>query len=305
MNQAGWHPDPGGQRGMFRWWDGHAWTTHVTYDQFAPAPGAVAPGSLPIRETQAGAAGPSPYTYAQIDQRSSNKGPVLALVIVGVLVVGLIFGGWYLLNGFRLPGTPADPVPSNPTADVCPKRRVTPETATPRPFPPGRVQGGKLSYPLQSSPWGPVQEDPRVPFGRDAVGQNVMVHDTYNKKTGASWVASLLVAELVAGDGFFSPQQGSDIVTRCVLGVFYADAPVQRQDVVNQAATLDGHEAWLTEMHLTFNIPGLNETGETAIILIVATGEESSSLYYASIPDSRPDLLQKAREIQSQLRVES
>ena len=44
-------------------------------------------------------------------------------------------------------------------------------------------------------------------------------------------------------------------------------------------------------MHLTFEIPGLQETGETAIIMIVATAPESSSIYYASIPDSRPDLL--------------
>ena len=58
-------------------------------------------------------------------------------------------------------------------------------------------------------------------------------------------------------------------------------------------------------MHLTFEIPGLQETGETAIIMIVATAPESSSIYYASIPDSRPDLLQTARQIQGQLRVEA
>ncbi|MCB0890798.1 MAG: DUF2510 domain-containing protein, partial [Propionibacteriaceae bacterium] len=26
MAQPGWFPDPGGQAGMFRYWDGTAWT---------------------------------------------------------------------------------------------------------------------------------------------------------------------------------------------------------------------------------------------------------------------------------------
>lgn len=285
---------------MFRWWDGRAWTTHVTPNQFSPAPNQAAPGTLPIRE--ASPSGATPYSYAQIEQRSSKKGPIAALVIIGLLVAGLIFGGWYLLSGFRLPGTD-DPIPSNPTADVCPKRSLQPVDDSPRATPPGRVQGGRLSYPLLGSPWGPVQADDRVPFGRDAFGQNVMIESNYDNK-GSSWVASVLVAELVAGDGFFSPQQGSEIVTRCVLGVFYGDAEVQRQDRVSQATTVDGKDAWITEMHLTFSIPGLREKGETAILVIVATGEESSSLYYASIPDSRPDLLATARQLQSQLRVE-
>jgi len=141
-----------------------------------------------------------------------------------------------------------------------------------------------------------------VPFGRDALEQNVLLHENYNGRN--SWVASVLVGELVAGDGFFSPQQGSEIVSKCIMGAFYSDAVLTREDRVNRATTLDGHDAWLLEMHLGFNIAGLDETGETAIILIVATGEASSSLYYASIPDSRPDLLATARQVQQQLRVE-
>ena len=289
---------------MFRWWDGRAWTPHITPNQFSPAPGQAAPGQLPIREAQPGGAQPG-YSYEQIEQRSSKAGPALALGIVGVLVVALLVGGWFLINGgFRLPGS-EDPIPSNPTQDVCPKRSILPtEDETPRPGIPGRVRGGDLSYPTQGNPWGAVQGDGRVPFGRDAWGQNVMLEENYDNR-GNSWVASLLVAELVAGDGFFSPQQGSEIVTRCVLGVFYGDAQVQRQDRVSEATTVDGKDAWITEMHLSFSIPGLKEKGETAIIVIVATGEASSSLYYASIPDSRPDLLQTARQIQAQLRVES
>ena len=43
---------------------------------------------------------------------------------------------------------------------------------------------------------------------------------------GSSWVASILVAELMAGDGFYTPEQGAQIVVRCILGKFYGDNPV-------------------------------------------------------------------------------
>ena len=110
-------------------------------------------------------------------------------------------------------------------------------------------------------------------------------------------MASVLVGELVAGDGFFSPQQGSEIVVKCIMGVFYDDAEVVRDDKVNKAMKVDGKDAWLVETHLSFDIPNLQAKGETAIIVIVATKPESSSIYYASIPDNAdPQLLNDARE---------
>jgi hypothetical protein len=35
---AGWYWDPAGRRGLFRWWDGVAWTRHVTPDRNDPSP---------------------------------------------------------------------------------------------------------------------------------------------------------------------------------------------------------------------------------------------------------------------------
>ena len=80
---------------MFRWWDGSTWTTHVSPNPSSPAPG-LAPsqpappaGSLPIREAQQGRPA-GPYTYAEIDQRSSKLGPALALGLIGLLIIGMI-----------------------------------------------------------------------------------------------------------------------------------------------------------------------------------------------------------------------
>ena len=307
MSKAGWYP--GGQQGMFRWWDGTQWTPHLTPTPWATAPqhdprqpfaAPTGPGPLPMQDSRAA----QPYDYAADDGgQRSGRGPILVLGAVAVLLVALVVGSLWLLGGGRLGPLGGEPPASNPTADVCPRRSAEQVSPTPHVHPPGRVQGGKLSYPQLGAPWEPVVEEPRVPFGRDVYGQLVVIEPNYDLR-GHSWVASLNVGELVAGDGFFSPEQGAEIVTRCILGVFYADAEIGRTDLVNQATTVDGYDAWLVEMHLTFDIPRLEEKGETAIILVVATGTESSSLYYASIPDSRPDLLEVARQVQGQLRVE-
>ncbi len=307
MSKAGWYPDPGGQQGMFRWWDGSQWTPQLTANPYAGPPQAdpmqpfaapTGPGPLPMQ----GATYVSSYDQATDQEQRSGRGPILAFGAVALLLVALVLGSLYLLGGGRLGPLGGERPVSNPTTDTCPRQSVQ-VSPTQHTHPPGRVQGGKLSYPQLGDPWGPVHSESRVPFGRDVYGQSVMLEENYDGR-GSSWVASLVVGELVAGDGFFSPEQGSEIVTRCVLGLFYGDAEIERTDRVNQATTVGGRDAWLTEMHLTFDIPGLSEKGETAIIMIVATGSDSASLYYASIPDSRPDLLAVARQVQGQLRVE-
>jgi hypothetical protein len=43
------------------------------------------------------------------------------------------------------------------------------------------------------------------------------------------------------------PEQGADLVVKCILGVFYGNAVVERDDVKHQATKVDGHAAWLIE----------------------------------------------------------
>lgn len=293
MSRAGWYPDPGGQPGKFRYWTGTSWSASITDNpnQAAPTGGI---GATPPSWSSY----PGGYQTQQPKRRSAlgwwiGIGVVVVAVIVAVTLViqnlGNVFGG--------------QPTPgSNPTQGVCPKDVRT--TASPAADPnDGRVHGGALSYPRLGSPWGAPEIETRVPFGRDVLVQSVTIEPDYNGK-GSSWVASVLVGELVAGDGFFSPEQGSEIVVKCIMGVFYGDAEVTRADKVNKASTVDGKDAWLVETQLSFDIPGLKAKGELAIILIVATSAESSSIYYASIPDNAPSqLTTDARRAMSQLRV--
>jgi hypothetical protein len=348
--KAGWYPDPGGIPGLFRYWDGKAWSAATSPNPSAPPPTlglgssatSVPPttGSTAIQDTGGLGSAPgtgglgsapgtgglgsapgtpgygsstgygqpasgqqplrtaSPYTdLQQVPQKRSGAAwwivgavLVIAIVVIGVLAIRAVTGGT---------ATPATPG-GQPSSEVCPPEST--ETASPSPRPnDGRVHGGPLSYPLLGPPWLAPQGDTRVPFGSDVQSQQVVVEPNY--EPGSSWVASILIGELQAGDGFFTPEQGSQIVVKCILGAFYGDNPVNSDVKVNKATTIDGHEAWLVESHLTFDIPNLETKGETLIVAIVAASN-SSGLYYASIPDTVPDLLPVARKTLEELTVD-
>jgi hypothetical protein len=330
----GWYPDPGGGQGLFRYWDGKAWSAATS-----PNPGAAPPsqglvgggtpqqGGQPYGQVgqvgygQSGQAGygqggqptygqsaydPSYSAYANYQELQEKKSPigwwiaggalVIVIIVVAVLAIRAVTGGDT--------GTTGGPV-GQPSQDVCPPQ----STASPSPEPSttlpadGRVHGGPVSYPMLGAPWGPPQAPSNeVPFGRDVQNQVVWVEPNYDGK-GHGWVASILVAELQAGDGFFTPEQGAQIVVKCILGAFYGDNPVQSNVTVNEKATIDGHEGWLVESQLTFNIEGLETKGELLIVAIVSAGNRSG-LYYASIPDTTPELVQPARDSLKQLQVD-
>ncbi len=305
MTNAGWHPDPGKQPGKFRYWDGTQWSVQLSDSPHDPPPGSGL-GQQPVAPRKLGQPqgwGTAEYRTGQAfapEKKSGGKAGWIIALIAGVIVLVLVTvfairGLSTLIDG----GNPG----SNPTDEFCPKQPIEPETPVPHPAD-GRVHGGKLSYPELQPPWSRPVGDNRVPFGRDISSQKVVIEKGY--KLGRDWVAGVMVGELISGDGFFSPQQGSEIVTKCIVGVFYDDAKVGRDDQVNKAITVDGKKAWLLKTHLSFDIKGLEAKGETAIIVIVATGDGQASLYYASVPDnSPPELLKTAESLVGQLKVDS
>lgn len=295
---AGWYPDPGGQRGAFRYWNGSTWSAQLSSSQTAPPPSGGL-GQPTSNAPQFGQYGYQPgMGYAPQPEKKRNVGLWIG-ILVGVLVVALIgYGVFRLASQGSLTPT-GGTAGGNSTAKVCPvnNQSLAPIIHTKD----GRVHGGMLSFPQLGSPWEAPSPDNRVPFGRDVMVQNAMVESAYNGTN--SWVASVLVGELAAGDGFFSPQEGSEIVVKCLIGAFYANAVVTRDDKVNKATTVGGKDAWLVETHLTFDIPKLKTKGETAIVLIVATSADASSLFYASIPDTSPQFMQPARDSMAALTV--
>ena len=314
MAQQGWYPDPGGQPGMFRYWDGANWS-----EVLSPTPLSGAPQQFGVNPTgYQGSSGYDPtqplvtgqsYTPSSTDgaynqyqtlTQTKAKKPVAmwVTIVVGVVVLGLII--WWVGSNFiggpgPSPTTEPDPG-TQPTMETCPKQNVKPERAE-HPKGDGRVYGGALSYPEMGTPWDPVEfAENRVPFGRDVAYQNVLIH---RYKTGQGswngWVASVLIGELYAGDGFYDPQKGSEIVNKCIFGEFYGKEHQVFSDTLrSEAYNLDGYDGWITETNLSFEIPGLETTSELAIVIIVKTSAMSSSLFYASIPNDamylKPDV---------------
>lgn len=323
--QAGWYPDPGGVPNLYRYWDGQAWSAATSPNPMAPPPsqglvqGMAQPtGQNPYGSTSTSQNRPgqtqgsqSPYAYGQgqpgayadFQQTQQRKSPVgwwiaAAALLVVIVVIGVI--AVRAIGGSALTGSGGGG--SQPTSDVCPTSSLDPSSsAAPHPND-GRVHGGPVSYPQLGSPWSAPEYDDRVPFGRDVQKQQVMDQENYDGNR--SWVASVLVAELMAGDGFYTPEQGAHIVVRCILGAFYGDNPVTSDVTVDKATKVDGHDAWQVESKLSFDIKGLNAKGELLIVTVVNAGE-SSGLYYASIPDTQPELVQPAREALADLQVDS
>lgn len=333
MAQKGWYPDPGGQAGMFRYWDGGSWSQTLSPTPLpgppatlpAPAPPGqasfggsgtdaqttgqpghgAAPGSQPLVVGQSahrgyGAHQPSgPYQPSSLYQPApgpapaKNRGAALWIGIISAVVV-LALAVYFVPKLFTGGGDGGGGNSGgNPTSAPCPKS-PTENVRASHPSGDGRVYGGKLSYPMLSAPWEPPRTEmkPTLPFGRDVAEQLITIHPNYSKD--GSWVISVIVGELYAGDGFYDPEEGSQIVNRCIFGTFYGNAKVTSDVKRSERYTLDGFDGWITETNLSFSIPNLATTSELAIVIIVKTSAESSSIFYASIPNDavqyRPDV---------------
>ncbi|WP_392508059.1 DUF2510 domain-containing protein [Naumannella halotolerans] len=309
MSTPGWYSDPGGQPGMYRYWDGQQWSTALSPVPTAAPPGAaVPPGQLPAagagaRSGGQGAPGTAQGGYGPAAAPATRRGGAGWWILAAVLAIGLIIGAVIvlprLLTGRELID-PADPGPNATPQSLCPPYPSELPTAPPA-VTDGRVRAGNLSYPELGAPWSAPIYDNRVPFGRDTATQVII---TEQRDGGDVWQAGVLIAELAAGDGFFSPEQGSEIVTECIVGSFYGDAEVTRDDQRNEAITIDGHEGWIVESELGFDLPDVEATSELMIVVIVRTTDVTSALYFASIPGNTPEYEQPARKLVDELRVD-
>ena len=283
---AGWYPDPGGQSGRFRFWDGRTWSAELTGDPRTRPPGAATSTDPAARETiEIGARRP-------VRSRVWLTGLIAGLVVL-VVVVGLVVRS---VGGGLEVGDPGPPQ-STSTRELCPLPAVAGPSAA---LGGDRVVSGSLSYPRLGAPFNAPNDDNRVPYGREIRSQEATVEA---RPDGTLlWVAQILIARLTAGDGFFAVQDGATIIADCVTGLFYGNVAVQRTDLRNEAITLSGRDGWLIEAHLTFDVPDIKTTGETMIIIVVET-DDGAGLFYGSLPDTSPQYNTMIRAALSELRV--
>ncbi len=287
----GWYPDPGGLSGMFRFWDGQNWSAALSATPQAAPP----PSPAPAPRTAVPPTANSTYGALTGARRTRRSGWMLGLIVV--LVALVVVMALVVNRVTNDPGSPTGPG-GTPTTAVCPPQRQ--ETPSPQPSD-GRVHGGRLSYPLFGAPWSPPVAEYGIPFGRAVLRQSVVI-----ERAGVQeWLAAVLIGQLTAGDGFFSPKDGAAIVVRCVTGTFYGGSEVTRDDRANRAMTVDGHDAWLIESELGFDVPGIRAKHELLIVVIVDTGDGAAGLFYASIPENAPQLVRPARNSLAELEVDS
>ena len=288
MSSPGWYPDPGGIPNLYRYWDGRAWTNQLTSQPTGPAP---TPPSTPGYGSGAGGSGHQPGVPPT---KRSGRGWLIALLAVAVaVVVVVVLAVRGLAGGGGLIGSPG----GNPSSNVCPQPEAD-SSATPQPND-GRVHSGALSYPLLPSPWEAPEPNDEVPFGRNVLQQFVETEKTPKLR----WGAAVMVGELVAGDGFFAPKDGAEIVLKCVTGTFYGDAEVTRHDTKSQAITIDGHDAWLMESDLSFSIEGLEATNEILTVVIVDLKDGTAGLFASSVPGNSPQYTEPAAQAMKGLQV--
>ena len=67
---------------------------------------------------------------------------------------------------------------------------------------------------------------------------------------------------------------------------------------------VDGHDAWVIESQLGFDVPGIQAKSERLIVVIVDTGAGSAGLFYGSIPENAEQLLPPARAALAGLTVD-
>lgn len=287
VSAPGWYPDPGDVPNLYRYWDGRTWTNQLTSQPNGPAPSPPAGGG-----SQAGAGAPHPGARPG---RRSGRGWLVALVAVAVAVVVVVVLAVRALTGggLGMTGTPG----GNPSSNVCPQPEAD-SSATPQPND-GRVHSGPLSYPRLPPPWEPPEPNDEVPFGRDVLQQFVQTETTPKLR----WGAAVMVGELVAGDGFYAPKDGAEIVLKCVTGTFYGDAEVTRHDTKSQAVTVDGHDAWLMESDLSFSIEGVQATNETLTVVIVDLKNGAAGLFASSVPGNAAQYDEPARQAMERLKV--
>ncbi|MDR1791546.1 MAG: DUF2510 domain-containing protein [Propionibacteriaceae bacterium] len=306
MNQAGWYPDPGGAPGMYRYWNGSAWTTAVTDNPLAasgtptPQPAQPAPqpaASEPIRGSQypSGNYGqvrgidpynvnPYPDYYAQ--PQTSKKWWIVLVAVVLVLGVGI----WYVtsnIGNWWGGGGSGEVQPSGTaSANACPKIPEGDNAPVPREEA-NRVYGGLMSYEKLGDPWSSVQYENRVAYSYMVGSQTVMDQENYDPDVpGSAWVASVVIGELAIGDGFASPEQGAELLFRCLQGEFYGDNELTVEILESSATTISGHNGWMIDSTFHFDIEGLNATSERVKIILVQTTTSGWSIFYSSVPNT-------------------
>ncbi|MCO7222462.1 DUF2510 domain-containing protein, partial [Klenkia sp. PcliD-1-E] len=197
---------------------------------------------------------------------------VTVVVVVAVVVVGLVADRSGPDAG---PTGLAGPVPTGPT------------------FPPGTVQivdeAAGIAYPFLGDGW--YEYVLGAPLETTSVrGQYFVTQDAV--PDGGEFIAQITSGPVAEGYGWTGP--GSEQVTVETLAesvrANYYPGPNEREELRDEAVTVDGAPGWVYEFTLSWDTAGYDATGERAALLLVDTGRPAPALLYLSIPNTHAEL---------------
>jgi hypothetical protein len=275
----GWYPDPAGQPGRFRYWDGSTWSAETT--------------------ERPGPTGPSSETGSNDPKRPRRTLPmvlavVTALVIIAIVAVVVITPRVRPVTGEPLPtSTVSGGDDRSPTPTPTPPGSPSPSSASPAPLIPcpegnpnfrqahpadGRVHGGNLSFPEEPT-FDAAAAEPRFSFAHDVTQQTKIVDST------PPWIAQLAVGRLRAEDGFVKGARNTaqSLVQCAISSALYEPYEPSRADRRSHPINLDGRQGWLIETDITVANTELDFPGDRAIFIVVANGEDWG-MFFGAVP---------------------
>ena len=286
MSMPGWYPDPAGNPGHFRYWDGSSWSQQTTTDPAREVPG------------------------RQGDETTTGRRGVLGLLLGGlaaILVLALlVWAVFFRASGFV-------PVAED-TNSASPTGPVWNETDTPTPTPSGTTEpapsGGSLvdcpatGGTVVPSSGGELHGGglvvPKIDGWDDAVGgffqlpwaQGLQAQTrTIYRGAASSWFSVNAVGALAVADGFEEPRTSAYMMMSCFATSGYYSGFSGRKDLSSQAVTIDGHKGWHLRTEVYVVMPDLPQVpGDVIDVVVVDTGNPESLGAYinsATIGDSQ------------------
>lgn len=326
MTTPGWYPDPAGQPGAFRYWDGQGWGADVTDN---PNPG-----------TPGGAPGPTPppYLVGQPGPGASGGGAgkvvgLVALVVVLLVVVGA--GAFFVVRSvtdddadtasddptsqtdFSEPteGPTDEPTdvlteqpteqptegPADPFADTVLPTQQQCAGGSPDQGATGAVgdqlTGGGLTMPQVPGFSGELNQSTAFAFADGVFAPSKVVE----RGETSAWAAVYALGGLTKSNGFTSPGEAAGVVLECMTRsqAFY-EGFTGATLVDSRATTVDGADAWVMDAEVRVDDPELSVEGDAVKVIVVDTGDpERYGLFVSLVPIGDQTLFsqQQAQEL--------
>lgn len=284
MSAPGWYPDPSSNGGGVRYWDGRNWTQYTT--------GPDGTGTAPAPHSK------RPWLWF-----------VVAMAVIAALVAVFMLrpGTWTTTpqdtNSAKPTGSQWNEVPSteSPTqpqdtgaGDIvdCPQNSFDSRSKVSSD---GRMHGGGLSFEAPGG-WSWEKRPVFMPWLYD--------HNSTIKPITGSWMSNLSVGEVLRSEGFTDPHSTAGQLMGCLASSQLYMGFTGREDLVDEAFTLDGQGGW----RITANVRVANQgdiEGDVVDVIVLDLGDPNKLGVFiscATIDDEKN--LEEVRRATESLRTE-